>query len=85
VQQHAAGVEHRGQGGGGVGQPLEHGVDDGLRGDLAAPYPVLRGADGLLHQRAAQPGDGEGDRGLGQHGVGARHAAARVGHDGHEK
>ena len=56
VQQHAGGVEHRPQGGGGVGQLVEDGVDDGLRRDLAAPDPLLRAADRLLDQRRGPAG-----------------------------
>ena len=75
VQQDAGGVEHRAQAGGGGGQRVEHGVDDGLGRDLAAAHAVLRGGDGGLDQRAAQPRDGQRDLGLGQHGVGAGHPA----------
>ena len=83
MQQDAGGVEHRAQGGGDVRQRVEDGVDDGLGGDLPAPDPVLRRADRLLDQRTAQPGDGERDLGLGQHGVGAGHPTPRVGREGH--
>ena len=58
-------------------------VGDVLGRDLAVPDALLRAADGLLDQRTAQPGDGQGDLGLGEHGVGAGHPAPGIGREGH--
>ena len=79
VQHDAGRVEHRAQCGGPRRQGLERGVDDPVRGQVARPHPVLRRGHGGAHQVAAQGAGGVLQARVGEHRVGARHRASRVG------
>jgi hypothetical protein len=79
VQHDPGGVEHGEQRRGCGRQRGECRVGDGLRSQGAVPHPLLRGGDGRLDQRPAQPGGGCGDPGVGEHRVRAGYPAAVVG------